>query len=818
MEIPVLHEYDHDDDNTNFGHKELFSMVTDETFDIGEKLPDELEFERKIKIRTGGNSILSQRFVNGLDTNKISQISSNYFLKIKLLTFNEPNKKNSINPTIVMSLFWKYNNLTEFTTLLHKYICGQILLILSYKYYNTHFNIQMYFDDLFLSELLEPNKIFTNELKNFSFSLINFLQFIENEILMQSELVGGGRLEQYNIPINEQYDDVNNIMNHVIPSFVKEMTKYNSLDTKNYLLMLYNVASSFRYEEGNITFDNSTSIFYSYKFNQPFVEIKGKKIYHIKNGYIGQLVRYISLIQEDYTLNGNIIKRNNMIMIRDGQVCAVPFKNGDIKFTLLIKDICSSKKIRLFPLYFYNDYAWIRHGRVRIFNYSNDYEININYSLLAGMMTFCNFTNDKSCIDEMAFRRTLGLPFLLDRNKNLLFGKLRKKLEQFDSYDYGIEEFCLSNIFEDKYFIANSITIPFDFYENTYYELFTNFEELTDVEKNTLSIKKYINFLRQNPHLIQMKQYIRNYIPLYNSFGSFLNTLSNYFHHIGPMRKEVFRNKYTDLFEKAKSLQGRQYVDKLVSTSFPTIFDILYLSNYNFLPYELKHTKKQHPLLIRLDTNELYDTSIFPSYFANDPNCEIYPVLRTYEDLHDVVDFKLNCHIDQYIYYHFIGLYLHQIKCNKCLFEKSILPIKDIINNFIFRTQIFTEYNQSETLYKINKKLFDNIETFNTIHFVPYYYLLNETVKYMEQYGIFSDPSELDKIIIDSVIYEKYIKKYIINYTLNADIKLKNLSVKSIIEAFDCIQEHLRYQYGGHYSKYLKYKLKYNNLKHNLNI
>lgn len=237
---------------------------------------------------------------------------------------------------------------------------------------------------------------------------------------------------------------------------------------REHFIELLDIASNFSNNKSNIY--RNIEI-YEYKFQDNFInEIDGNKFYK-DNGFIGSLIRYISLSKRKYSFTVPGTKKKINIDRPKHLIWLDPHTSRPgIKLLEWINNFnyaCNKhkKEVYLLPNNYHYNSVW--HDLVK----DDDLNWQSTKSALAGLVQIANFADtndDEGCMNDINFRKTIGLGFTLDKNDNLLLYNFRPIVNhsyfgQIHSYNYGIDEYVLTNLF-----VVDNI-LKFSIYNNFYF-------------------------------------------------------------------------------------------------------------------------------------------------------------------------------------------------------------------------------------------------------------------------------------------------------------------------------------------------------------
>jgi len=319
-------------------------------------------------------------------------------------------------PTLCLSLFspdinkMKNNpiNNPKIIEFFNKLIYTQIKLLLSFRFYFPSSNIILYLDQ----------------------NLINFFEIVDNEI--QSYL--SYLLNRiFRSKLFYLFKNINTELNNFIQLVFKKLKEYKYYNFDNFLnkyLFFINFICSMKNDSLQISdsvselFLNNYSIIYGYNF------IKLNNIEYTE--YVGQLIRYLPLTIKQNRYKHLIWRDPHHVIIRQTEFEWIRSFNNLGK--------TNNAEIYLLPITY--DYCRPWHDIIKS-EIDNKY---YQYSIIAGtMIQMCNFTNSDSFLDKINYIQTIGLPFLLDKNNELILYKNCPLL-----YNYGLDEYILSSFLSIK--------------------------------------------------------------------------------------------------------------------------------------------------------------------------------------------------------------------------------------------------------------------------------------------------------------------------------------------------------------------------------
>ena len=400
FELNIIKE----ESDTNFGHTNII-WKGNVSFPKREKIDINSSNYHSSNYNSSNYNSTNQEKIYEVYDKQLNILQSNLtpindLLKIYRYGFKKLNKPNDDNgPTLSVSLFIPNNINSNYGVWVNKYLINQLILAVVFTYYFPEGNYRNYFD---------------------------FYMFKKFELIPDSD--------DFNITksINEFiYLDFetkqNNIIKNILNSYYIEIKKYETFKFNNSLerlLCYFDIACrTYINSRGEYSLRNKTGDFFVYKLDGPFLEQSGG---HVTNGYIGQLIRFISLKQTNYNYEGIIIKRPTYILTRDAHASNIGYNDTEwINKYMITGDnyyvIGHSKR-----------YMSLHHDYMKCSN--TDYYLH--KSFWAGYTNFINKTNSKSIIEDNEWINTIGIGFILNL-QNLI---------QVGDFSYGIDEYILTNL------------------------------------------------------------------------------------------------------------------------------------------------------------------------------------------------------------------------------------------------------------------------------------------------------------------------------------------------------------------------------------
>ena len=489
-----------------------------------------------------------EKEINSKQINIVSN-QKDYF-ELYRYGINKLNKPNdNIAPTFSISLFMPSSKFTsldlkDWSSWMSRYFINHLKQIILINYYFPEANYRTYLDWYMLNAF---EKISGNDDK-----------------LIFTKIVSGFE--------HNDYEDMDiKYINNMLKQYYNIIKKYEDYNFENGLcriLFYYDIACKIYYKNENIEIRDKTGDFFVYKFKQPFIENIGQpNECHITDGYIGQMIRYISVAQKTYLWNNINITRPKHLVWRDAHTNSLG--RNDYEWINKLYLINKNKNDKLFFLPSSNDYVAPWHDLVKC----NVNKQKVMRSSIAGIVQFINFTNDDNFLQFDIYKQTIGVAFLLDNNNELPLKKYRPDFNHggiFRSeYEYGIEEYVFGSFFRVDYFIKNSI-----FYNNHFTNnIFNNFdgsyiisnveyllfkflvENKIIAEKTNINIKNFINEIEKlrNNKNFKNDNIIRLLLSIYPTkyfYNDFIFSLNNDTHNNVLINKTInfieYKNKIDD--------------------------------------------------------------------------------------------------------------------------------------------------------------------------------------------------------------------------------------------------------------------------------
>lgn len=390
------HKFVLEDSDTNYGHNNL--LWSSDSF----VLTKDSDKQQIVK------DLIKNKQIKPIEDQK-------RFFELKRYCINEPKKPNMAtegSPTLSFSLFIPnhitFSDSNNYTSKnwIEKYIINIFKLIIAFNHYFPQGNILFYIDHFLIEKLkIKINLKITDIIDQFFY-----------------------------IDVNDNNDNLDDTLSR----FYFELLKYENYQFNNFSeeLMFYLYLASI--------FDRKTSSidFFVYEFKECFREQNG----HITNGYIGQLIRYISVIQTEYNWVSQPISRPKHIIWRDAHTNCLASVDSQ-----WIKSVSQAEKEILYLLPSNIIYKKDWH---ELISCNGKYD---RRSYLAGVIQIKNSTRDKFQIPLDIYLRSVGLAFILNNNGLPLAEHRTLNYDKYPGYSYGIDEYLLSNFYKIDYFLRHSL-------------------------------------------------------------------------------------------------------------------------------------------------------------------------------------------------------------------------------------------------------------------------------------------------------------------------------------------------------------------------
>lgn len=649
----------------------------------------------------------------------------------------EIKKKNINQPTLCMSLF--YGNLQNFSgdkimNFIFKYISTQIRAIIAFKTGFPNGNIKLLFDKFMMDK-------FSNEHVNFDGTISHHISDvdIDNKNKIVREILN------YNTKIKSKIFKLeNNDLGNI---------KINIMDK---ILLMYETAANVN-DEKNMFIE-----MFAYEFNGLFTHdtISNNDIkitQAITNGYIGQLVRYLSVIQEDYLLDGVLYNKSKHIVIRDGH--SVSPGKFDCDWINELNTVCikNRKTISLLTYPHYYKKTW--NGYIGC-----DKNV-IRKSSPAGWSQFAMF--DESRIFETKYKKIISLPFIISNDeKNIPFINFRNNkihdmlkekntpqkiltLNSIFNYEYGIDEFLLSTLISNdvisQYQLLIEISIDFP--------SFNDVDEINQTITITFSfiilLYVYIYIFEKN---ITFLEYLSTNV-FYDHLCN-INKLQRFINHVSETKDET--KEETKDETKGKIIKEINIYDKVINLN---TLKSLFIFVYN------KHTALN---IIRVnDTNRITNINSLPP---------------------EELELKLVNKIKYYIYRHF--------EKNEKLCHQRETYCEIFLNKFIFWFQKKKSARQCESIFILMCLYCFITDKKSDINFIHNFNYENIVIFLLKMKKIDSDSifrlfgeklnDELKKNTIENILIpSEHFKQYYSKLFENISIKLLEIKETTVINNDD---------------------------------
>lgn len=259
-----------------------------------------------------------------------------------------------------------------------------------------------------------------------------------------------------------------NVRAHVV-HFVKTVTALEKRQNATFSSLLakfifyLEAGASFTFDGHQIAWLPTTIDVFVYQFGQAFRQDVGtEREWHIKDGFIGQQVRYLALRQRYYTvadpatgLNISIIRPRHLVW-RDAHSNTTTSVDADLirKFNAMAR--MHKKSVYLIPT-------------------SREYQPNWNdtarcaatglyhrRSAIAGWVQMCNFSNRKYFLPKNVYLATVGMAFIVQNVSgvpalNAVCVNPDPVRGGPNGYVYGIDEYTNTAFFRNEHFVRHSI-------------------------------------------------------------------------------------------------------------------------------------------------------------------------------------------------------------------------------------------------------------------------------------------------------------------------------------------------------------------------
>ena len=426
------------EENNNWGHNDLL-------WKGNLKLRDNLGDVRAY-IQPKSTMITSDKYGNlyniikyAYNNNVLKKVNDKDYFTLFRYSYGKANPPNcSVGPTLVISLFMPNSILhkSDYKGWMTKYLLNQLKLCVMFNYWFPNGNIVYYFD-WYLFNHFAKNDNATLDISLYKIQA--YQDFIDTSIVDK---------------INQLLDEFYKV--------VKNGTFSNGLER---ILYYFTMATASYNVDGNLKINlDKCGDFFVYKFTAPFVENVGMPNEgHITDGYIGQHMRFVSLRQNAYEYNGIPINRHSHLVWRDAHA-TIP-ASGDAAWIRELHRLSNNKEIYFLPSTISYRKKW--HGAATCYPTGKKYL----QSLMAGIVQICNSSMYKN---DALYVTTIGPAFILDLNDKLPIKSYRpfeidKKTNTIrKEYYYGIDEYLLSSLFEDKYVRKHTIIFNMNLYKDIF--------------------------------------------------------------------------------------------------------------------------------------------------------------------------------------------------------------------------------------------------------------------------------------------------------------------------------------------------------------
>lgn len=376
-------------------------------------------------------------------------------------------ERNSSQPTLCMSLSHCgddfFNN--DYSNFLEKYFPTQIRCILCFKSLFPNGRIRLYFDNLMLKNI---------EQNNVNFTIANFYNYeydneqhgilakVFEEYIKESKTISGNFINHYLLASRLIVENINNF----------NFNDFDSIDIFSYEFLKHPFIEYYDQITGkNSNVPTSFDPFGINDSKTEYIKVTYETEYkcHITKGMIVQHMRYIILGTIPYQDKDKHIYPPNHIIWRDGHTNSIG--KYDSEWINNFKKYCKENDLTKFLLPKSNYYEQYWNGKIQC-NTNKYFK-----SPIAGQIQFYSslYPVTELIANEIYFE-TVGLPFIV-HNDTLPFEKERNNFiklnvegkeskKKYFSYGYGIDEFTLTNLFNNDYIKSISLYFNFVFLSN----------------------------------------------------------------------------------------------------------------------------------------------------------------------------------------------------------------------------------------------------------------------------------------------------------------------------------------------------------------
>ena len=556
---------------------------------------------------------------------------------------------NSNQPTLSTSLFMPNNRLYSNDKKIYKswlkgYVIQILRLIVVFNYFFPNGNFRMYFDYYMLKHF--------ESLKN---EELNFLKILSDD--------DNNYLHEYYEFETRNTDNVKELLKGFYSYLVENKNTQFNNERDRFIWFFQTASQSYFNKSKKFEIGEKSGEIYIYKFNGNFVEKINGNQGHITDGYMGQVIRTLPLIQKNYNYKGKVINRPKLVINRDAHITSIA--TLDAEWIEKFRDVSLTKKGK----YVFNpsgpNYKGNWHDFKKCFN--NDKSYYTRTGLPQGLFSLSNYTNDESILSLDEWRKSYGMAYLLDNKENIVlikhipYGGDNKRKD----YRYGLDEYLAGQLFEiesilkrtiflnyrpDPYVYASSnfnktkedFNIHWKYLTNpeisslyfiiiillklklvrdkfiTSFDLMKKIELLRKDKKYTKTLTKYqINLLRQALAILPNKY--KSWRTLYNLDSPRHNFKNDWYKPINIIRQY-------DNLKRAENMRIN-FLDKIKNETFELpCSDSLRWDPFYYCKVEGKSNKINTPC----------PTSDFTSgfYYENPPNIEVGILRSPYDLIH----------------------------------------------------------------------------------------------------------------------------------------------------------------------------------------